>query len=265
MEASRPVLSGAGLSLRRWVYRRLAKSRRTRWLVRDRMEPFRVAVDGLTYDLRPSDNTSEHEMFLTGHLPEPASMALLLDRVQGKRALVFDIGANCGAYAVPLARAVAPGSRVLAFEPNPAMADRLERNLALNGLAAMVTLHRVALGASAGTLDLNLHHRNLGQSSLRPLKGARTVSVPIRPLTGFLDRPDGCEVFVVKIDVEGYEDAVLVPFLDSVADADLPDLILIEIVQDNLWSADLRGALQRRGYRGGAEIEGNVPYERQAA
>jgi len=265
MEAARPALSGAGLSLRRWVYRRLAKSRRTRWLVRDRMEPFRLSVDGLLLDLHPADNTSEHDMFLTGAWPEPASLALLRERVNGKRALVFDIGANCGVYALPLARAVSPGSRVLAFEPNPGMADRLAHNLALNRLDGAVTLHRVALGAEPGTLELNLHHRNLGQSSLRPLGRGRKVSVPVRPLADFLERPEGCEVFLIKIDVEGYEDAVLGPFLETVADADLPDLILIEIVQENLWTADLRALLQRRGYRAGAVIEGNVAFERRAA
>lgn len=84
MDAARPVLSGAGLSLRRWVYRRLAKSRRTRWLVRDRIGPFRLSVEGLLLDLHPADNSSEHEMFLTGAWPGPASLALIRDGATGK-------------------------------------------------------------------------------------------------------------------------------------------------------------------------------------
>lgn len=265
MSDTRPVLSGAGLSFRRWLYERLNKSRKTRWLVRDHFPPYRLAVDGLLFDLRPVDNATEQEMFLTGHLPEAASMALLLDRVRGRRAQVFDIGANCGAYTVPLAKAAAPGSRIVAFEPNPAMADRLERNLALNGLADRVEVQRVALGDRAGTLMLHLHKRNLGQSSLRPMDNASGIEVPIRTLAGFLGTPADYDVFVIKIDVEGLEDAVLVPFFDTVAEADLPGLILIEIVLDTEWSRDLRGAFQRRGYVANPETEGNIAYARSAA
>ena len=48
-------------------------------------------------------------------------------------ALVLDVGANIGAFTVPLARAVGPPpGRVLAWEPQPHLANLLAANLALN-------------------------------------------------------------------------------------------------------------------------------------
>src|SRR6267378_2337937 len=45
--------------------------------------------------------------------------------------LVIDIGANVGAYAIPLARSF-PDVEVHGFEPNPPVIARLEENIALN-------------------------------------------------------------------------------------------------------------------------------------
>jgi len=182
---------------------------------------------------------------------------------------VYDIGANCGLYAIPLAAAAAEGSMVHAFEPSPVMAARLERNVALNALGRRVRGHRVALGGDASSVTLNVHPKNHGQSSLRALDGpVERVEVEQRPLLDAVDaRQDerhAVDTTLMKIDVEGHEDSVLCPFLYACPEIALPDALLVEMVLEHEWRQDLRAALARRGYRVVFEGEGNALFERAA-
>ena len=209
----------------------------------------RSHVGGHTMLLHPADNYTERFMWRKGMRDEAASIGRLTLLVAGKRALIFDIGANCGSFTLPLATASGPGSRIVAFEPNPVMADRLRTNLALNGLLGNVEIEEVALGATDGGAELNLVDRNLGQSSLRPLESVKSVPVTIRPLVGyFVKQSNGYEAFVVNVDVEGFEDEVLIPFLSAIPWESMPNAILLETHNAALWRADLVVELKRLGY-----------------
>ena len=209
----------------------------------------RSQVGGHTMLLHPADNYTERFMWRKGMRVEAASVGRLTLLVAGKRALIFDIGANCGAFALPLATAASPGSRIVAFEPNPVMADRLRTNLALNGLTELVEIVDVALGATDGEAALHLVDRNLGRSSLRLVKSVRSIPVTVRPLVRYLpDQLQRYEAFIIKIDVEGFEDEVLVPFLTVTPAEGVPDAILVETQNADLWCANLRGVLKQRGY-----------------
>ena len=243
---------------RKWYRTRKKNPRRlARW------PALTMRVDGFLMRLQPRDNATEHHIFIDAALQERSSINVLVRMVEGRRALVLDIGANCGLFSLPLGRAAGPGSRVIAFEPNPLMANRLAKNLRLNGLDRAVDVERVALGAADGEITLNLHDRNLGQSSKRHLsESGKSIVVPQRPLAVYVDTPRGYEVFVIKIDVEGVEDEVLAPFLRAVDDETLPDAILIEIVLQNSWSTDLHELLRGRGYNAVFEGDENVLFRR---
>jgi len=248
----------------RWTFRRLMKDKHSKALVRRFWPAMRTTVNDIVFDLHPADNTTEFRLFTTGEPDEPESLAALVSRVRERKVRVFDIGANCGLYALTLARAAAAGSTVHAFEPSPVMAARLERNVSLNGLDACVKVHCVALGASTGHATLNVHAKNHGQSSLLTLEaGAGTVSVAQDTLLTFVGEgtPESTST-IVKIDVEGHEDDVLHPFLERCPPDRLPDAILVEVVLESRWQRDLRGALATRGYRSAFEAEGNVLFER---
>ena len=60
--------------------------------------------------------------------------------------LFLDIGANVGSYTV-LAAGLCKSS-ALAFEPDPKTVGDLKRNIEVNGLEKLVTVHEVALGAT---------------------------------------------------------------------------------------------------------------------
>jgi FkbM family methyltransferase len=129
-----------------------------------------------------------------------------------KGALVFDIGANVGHYALV---AASLGARVVAVEPQAELSRRLRRRF--QGSAA-VTVLQCAVGAAPGTATLHKTADLSEVASLRPDAGERSrfarshpfslsETVEVVTLESLVERhgtPDFC-----KIDVEGHESAVL--------------------------------------------------------
>ena len=199
--------------------------------------------------LHPADNFSERFMWRSGTRCEAASVARLTLLVAGKRALIFDIGANCGVFTLPLATVAGLDSRIVAFEPNPIMADRLRKNLELNHLSDIVDIIEVAVGNCCDAGYLRLVERNYGQASVVSVESDDTMPINVRPLVQYL--PEDCaqyQVFVVKIDVEGFEDKVLIPFFEACSCERIPDVILAETHHAKLWSENVVSFLKRKGY-----------------
>jgi len=229
-----------------------------RWARRTAAAGFDVEAQGYRWRLHPADNVTEKLIWLYREHPEPQSLAWALAAVEGRAALILDIGANCGAFIVPLAAAGA-GSRCLAFEPNPTMVERLKVNLHLNDLATRVEVHPVALGAESGEAVLSFSG-NLGEATLQsdPERATHQVHVPLRRLSDLLTGTARYETFFLKIDVEGYEPEVLMPFFATVDRSLWPTHILIETEHRNDWSADLGGQLAALGYETVDTREGNT-------
>ncbi len=220
-------------------------------LVRALWPAITLEIGGQRFRLHAADNATESFMLRRGQWREAASIGRLTLLVAGKRALIADIGANCGAYTLPLAGAAGPDSHILAFEPNPVMVTRLRCNLALNALDDHVHVHEVALGSEPAKASLQLHDRNLGAASIRRAgsPARRSLSVPVRPLREFLPHDlKAYDVFVIKCDIEGFEDEALAPWLRAAPQSDLPDAILVETTSSHLWDLDLEGLILERGY-----------------
>jgi FkbM family methyltransferase len=128
--------------------------------------------------------------------------------------LAFDIGAHVGNRSEALARA---GARVVAFEPQPRLADFLERRVA-NG---PIRLDRRAVGAEAGRAELAIAPRHPTVSTLsvdwrrrvgedrgfRGVEWAERVEVEVTTLDRLIAQYG--EPAFCKIDVEGHEAEVL--------------------------------------------------------
>jgi FkbM family methyltransferase len=137
-------------------------------------------------------------------------LAALVDRF-GR--VAYDVGANVGLIAVPLARHIGADGHVSCFEPVPENAARLRRNLALNGVANCA-VHEVALGATAGDLQIarEVHNRSTsGNAVLLSGDGPRLAgydavcTVPVRPLDDVVAERSLPLPNVIKLDVEGSE------------------------------------------------------------
>jgi FkbM family methyltransferase len=127
--------------------------------------------------------------------------------------IFIDVGANIGYYSLLAAKLVGTSGRVYAIEASPDIADRLERNIALNGFENVRVIRAAATD-----------HRGTAQVFSGPSanKGATTVvesvagndyssdfaTVPAAPL----DELVGTDLYsarMIKIDVEGAELSII--------------------------------------------------------
>lgn len=227
-----------------------------------------VTIDGARYCLHARNNRTERYAFFEGQFPEPQSIAKLSQLAARAPCRFIDIGANCGAFTVSVARAAAVGSTVIAVEPNPVMSARLSENLSLNGLDNDVTVLGVAVSDAPGNCDLHLHAGNLGKSSVLDStvtgnKGG-TISVPMTTLPDLLDGTDKDLPLIIKIDIEGLEDKALWPLLGDDTPHLQPAALLIETIHTENWQHDVLGRLATLGYTATFEGEGNTLFQRQA-
>jgi hypothetical protein len=79
-----------------------------------------------------------------------------LQRLVREGMTVFNAGANVGFHAVILARLVGPSGRVVCFEPFPASAAAVRRNLALNGFTDRAEVVESAVSDSEGKAALKV-------------------------------------------------------------------------------------------------------------
>jgi FkbM family methyltransferase len=138
-------------------------------------------------------------------------LGVLFSALSNRGAVAIDVGANVGAHTLTLARLVGPTGRVLAFEPNPAVKDRLVENVDLNHLA-QVHVFGCALGEATATLELRVPKADSGEASnpgLASLVALETphdlVTVAVRRLDDVIAEAGLQRLDVVKIDVQGYE------------------------------------------------------------
>ena len=139
--------------------------------------------------------------------------------------MALDIGAYIGTHAMLMGRVVGSAGRVYAFEPQRKVFLELRHNVRLNGLGGVVKPLRFALGAKAGMVEMNLPTQYRGLDNLGGVGvGSGGDRVEMRTLDSFGFQ----NVSLVKIDVEGFEDAVLTGGVETIR-ANRP-VILIEIV-----------------------------------
>jgi len=121
---------------------------------------------------------------------------------------VLDVGANIGWFSLLFAQCVGKSGSVLAYEPMPAIASKLKRNLELNQ-ADNVSVSNLALSDHSGIARFYAgHESNTGTSSLRePNNSAGSIEVQLAPFDTIFE--DRSKVTLVKIDVEGAELQVL--------------------------------------------------------
>lgn len=137
-------------------------------------------------------------------LHEFADMGFLLHYL-GAGDLFLDLGANVGSYTV-LAAGVSK-ARVVSVEPIPSTFRLLADNIRVNAIEDLVQSKNVGLGDETGELrfssDMDAENHVLGSVDQDHAAG---VLVPVVRLD---DLVSGLAPAMIKLDVEGYESAVL--------------------------------------------------------
>ena len=91
-----------------------------------------------------------------------------------------------------------------------------------------------------------------------------SIRVRTRPLLAILDELQVTRIGALKIDVEGYEDRVLVPFLQEAPRGLLPDTVVMERCNAHDWEVDPLALFAAAGYRIEKETRGNYILRRGA-
>lgn len=137
-----------------------------------------------------------------------------------------DIGANAGAYTV--LASFACGAHTIAFEAVPATWTSMQKNLAINEEIhphAEIEIVNKAIGDSHDPVTITSHLGTMNRilSDTSAVNPNHLIQVPQTTLDNALT---GRSTILWKIDVEGYEDAVVRGAMQRLADSELKAVII---------------------------------------
>ena len=144
---------------------------------------------------------------LEGHWE--AWVTLALARMLQAGWYCVDVGANHGYYTLIMADAVGQAGRVLAVEPNPALANLLRRNVDVNGFTGYTAVIEKAVSDVCGaTVSLVVEaSKSINGSLFREATESDTV-FDVNTTTVDVLTQDWSQVDLIKLDAEGAEESI---------------------------------------------------------
>jgi len=172
---------------------------------------------------------------------------------------VLDIGANIGIVCLPIAKQY-PSYQVHAFEAQAPVTEMLAENIVLNDLNN-ISVHAYALGEKNSTVSIAHPNyskaENIGAFSLDPYVREQSeiarghgelFTIPVKILDDMqFDQPIRC----IKLDVEGYEERILLGGLNTLKEHNYPPIVYEMWAYNDWWkynAANLRKLLELLGY-----------------
>ena len=167
--------------------------------------------NGIQYKLALPNSDKDHLQRLILNTNSPYEVGMLRDMASrlSEDSVVLDVGANIGNHSIYLASIV--GCKVICFEPDSSLVAAIEYSAKKNSLGKKITTHTVAVGDVEGFCVLAMNPDNPDSvGSQQVVVGSGNVSmITIDSLQ--LDTVD-----CMKIDVEGFEEQVLIGALDTI-------------------------------------------------
>jgi FkbM family methyltransferase len=116
----------------------------------------------------------------------------------------LDIGANVGLWSCDLVKSF---QTVIAFEPVAEFRECFKKNV----LSSNYVLEAVALGRTESFIEMNIVEGNTGHSHINPTS-LGTGTIPLKTLDSY----NYANVDMIKIDVEGFEEEILVGAMNTI-------------------------------------------------
>ncbi len=117
---------------------------------------------------------------------------------------VLDVGANVGYTAMLFARAIQPGFRVFAFEPESLNVARMRRVLSRHKLEN-VEIISAAVGEADGKARLVVNPQHPGDHRIATSNSSEAIEVDMITIDRFVETHQVDPVVFIKIDVQGFE------------------------------------------------------------
>lgn len=162
------------------------------------------------------------------HIRDTGNDFYLLDEVLGMAeyglaeaaikhsSVIYDIGANIGLVSLYM-KLINPNAQVYAFEPGPSETRLCAKNLAQMDSTAVFA---VALGRENAVAQLNTDPFRAGGQALVSVDGktwGKQIEVPVFRMASLIEKHNLPLPDLVKIDVEGAEESVLLGFAEVLA------------------------------------------------
>jgi FkbM family methyltransferase len=182
---------------------------------------------------------------------EPEVWHCLMSQVRSGD-IVADVGAYIGLYTIALAQRVGPSGCVVSFEPDARSFESLKTHADLNAVSDRVDLRQSAVGDRCGSLKFNA--QSTAVSSVVENDEAGSLNLQSVDCTTLDSVFENRSLDILKIDVEGYEERVLLGGIKLLSDATRsPRVIFIEVhpyawEQTSTTSESLLGCLSDYGY-----------------
>jgi len=201
-----------------------------KWLINTRINPYPI--------ISPFAEKSKMIMLkgqpgATGNLfcglLEFEDMAFVLHFLRNTDTFV-DIGANIGSYT--LLGASEAGAKTISIEPIPGTFKLLEMNIAINKIQERVTTFNIGLGAEKG--EIKFTNSQTMANHVAASEEKDTIKIPVDKFDDIIRLNTST---LLKIDVEGFETAVLNGMPNALSDDNLKAIII-----------ELNGLGKRYGY-----------------
>lgn len=161
---------------------------------------------------------------------EPELQAALRDFLKPGQ-VIYDVGANIGYVTMMLAHHTGPAGKVFAFEALPANVERIQKNVALNGLENVSVVSAAVLD-KAGDVTFYVHEsvgmgKAAGSAGRREEQYKAEITVAGLALDEFVFQRGNPAPEVVKMDIEGGE-VLAIPGMKKILEMYHP-LMLLEL------------------------------------
>lgn len=197
--------------------------------------PFRFKLGAHPFWVRPIDVTAMEEVLLEG---EYTFAARVLANLPAPAPVVVDAGANIGMFSLAM-RQARPDAQVHALEPSAKTFALLRRNAAGHG--DLWRVYRLALWREDGQVTFSNREASTASRITQLDPAGQEEAVPCLTLSAFLARHVTGRVTLLKLDIEGAEEAVLAHAEQALAQV---DHLVIEIHPNLVDEARVRRLIE---------------------
>lgn len=166
-----------------------------------------------------------------------------------------DIGSNMGLYTQSIAFLINKNRKIkiISIEANPINNFRLRQNLNLikyknKNIFSFIKIKNCAVGDRNTRLNLDFS-KGLANGVISKNKSKKNILVKSKKLINIIKQEKLKFITNLKIDIEGFEDRVLISFIKNAKKTLYPKNIILEHSMKNFWKKDLINFLIKTGYK----------------
>ena len=182
---------------------------------------------GIKARFYPLDNVGDRFALFIPKYYEADEFELMASTLK-KDSTFIDIGANTGVYSLMAAKNISKDGNIVAFEPNPVMAQRVELNAEFSGAKDKIKVLEIGVANEEKEFSLGLQDANLGGASIVKEFDQGSIKVKCRPLLSVVEELDIKKIDLLKIDIEEAEPLAMNPFFENAPRELFPKMVFIE-------------------------------------